>query len=250
MDISILINILKGRIMRKIAISLTTLFWMSVFAVGSASATGIGVGVAGHMINVDASGTETPYAGGETETSTTSASVSEESFIGSYYLELTMGEMNNWALGFETIPGSADVTDKTHTRTDTETSVTGTAAETSNSRDFKANAEVEDFKVIYGEIPLGSFYVRGGVSEITVNTKETASGDGASYGNETLSGTQWGVGFKGIIAEHVRFKVGYEVNDFSTLNLTSTNNAVTGEANTLTADLDTKSFKVAIGVQF
>ena len=217
--------------MRKIAISLTTLFWMSVFAVGSASAAGVGVGVSGHMINVNASGSETPYAGGETDSSTTGVSVSEESFIGSYYLELTMGEMNNWAVGFEAIPGSADVTDKTQTRTDTEKSVTGTVTEPSNSRDFKANAEVEDFKVLYAEIPLGPFYVRGGVSEITVNTKETASGNGGNYGNATLSGTQWGVGFKGMIAERVRFKVGYEVNDFSSLNLTSTGNSVTAETN-------------------
>ena len=58
------------------------------------------------------------------------------------------------------------------------------------------------------------------------------------------------MGVKGIIAERVRFKVGYEVNDFSSLNLTSTGNSVTAETNKLTADLDTKSFKVGLGVQF
>ena len=233
--------------MRRFAISLTTLFWMSVFAFSSASAAGIGIGISGHFMTVDASGTETPYAGSETDTSTTGASVSDESFIGSYYIELAH---NNWAVGYEAIPGAADVTDKTHTRTDTETSVTGTAAEVSNSRDFKANAEVEDFKVIYAEIPLGPLYLRGGVSEITVNTKETASGNGGSYGNETLSGTQWGFGVKGMVMERMRFKVGYEVNEFNSLNLTSTGNSVTAETSVLSADLDTKAFKVGLGIQF
>jgi len=233
--------------MRRFAISLTTLFWMSVFAFSSASAAGIGVGISGHFLTVDASGTESVYAGSETDSSTTGASVSDESVIGSYYIELVH---NNWAVGYEAIPGAADVTDKTHTRTDTETSVTGTATETSNSRDFKANAEVEDFKVIYAEIPLGPLYLRGGVSEITVNTKETASGNGGSYGNETLSGTQWGFGVKGMVMERIRFKIGYEVNEFNSLNLTSTGNSVSGEESVLSADLDTKAFKVGLGIQF
>jgi len=238
--------------MKKIVINLIALFWMSVFAVGSASAAGLGFGVTGNWVDVDASGSETVNAGDGGSAQTSSASVSEQSIVPSYYIELTLGDDNDGlAFGYEAIPGSADVSDKTHTRTDTETSVTSTAAATSNSRKFTANAEVEDFKVIYAEIPLGSmFYVRAGMSEITVNTKETASGNGGNYGNATLDGVQYGFGIKGIRGDKIRWKAGWEMNDFDTLNLTSSGNSVTAETNTLTADLDTWAFKFGIGLQF
>ena len=237
--------------MKKIVINLIALFWMSVFAVGSASAAGLGFGVTGNWVDVDASGSETVNAGDGGSAQTSSASVSEQSIVPSYYLELTLGEANNWALGYEAIPGAADVSDKTHTRTDTETSVTSTAAATSNSRTFTANAEVEDFKVIYAEVPIGPlFYIRAGVSEITVNTLETASGNGGSYGNATLDGWQVGFGMKGIKGDRLRWKAGYEYNDFDTLSLTSSGNSVTTETNSLTADLDTWAFKFGLGLQF
>ena len=237
--------------MKKIVINLIALFWMSVFAVGSASAAGLGFGVTGNWVDVDASGSETVNAGDGGSAQTSSASVSEQSIVPSYYLELTLGEANNWALGYEAIPGAADVSDKAHTRTDTETSVTSTVAHTSNTRVFKADAEVEDFKVIYAEIPLGSmFYVRAGMSEITVNTKETASGNGGNYGNATLDGVQYGFGIKGIRGDKIRWKAGWEMNDFDQLNLTSTGNSVAAETNTLKADLDTSAFKFGIGLQF
>ena len=237
--------------MKKIVINLIALFWMSVFAVGSASAAGLGFGVTGNWVDVDASGSETVNAGDGGSAQTSSASVSEQSIVPSYYLELTLGEANNWALGYEAIPGAADVSDKAHTRTDTETSVTSTVAATSNTRVFKADAEVEDFKVIYAEIPLGSmFYVRAGMSEITVNTKETASGNGGNYGNATLDGVQYGFGFKGIRGDKIRWKAGWEYNDFDTLSLTSTGNSVAAETNQLTADLDTWALKFGLGIQF
>ena len=237
--------------MKKIVINLIALFWMSVFAVGSASAAGLGFGVTGNWVDVDASGSETVNAGDGGSAQTSSASVSEQSIVPSYYLELTLGEANNWALGYEAIPGAADVSDKTHTRTDSETSVTSTPAETSNSRAFKADAEVEDFKVIYAEVPLGSlFYVRAGMSEITVNTKETASGNGGNYGNATLDGVQYGFGIKGIRGDKIRWKAGWEMNDFDSLSLTSTGNSVAAETNTLKADLDTWGLKFGVGLQF
>ena len=237
--------------MKKIVINLIALFWMSVFAVGSASAAGLGFGVTGNWVDVDASGSETVNAGVSGSAQTSSASVSEQSIVPSYYLELTLGEANNLALGYEAIPGAADVSDKAHTRTDTELSVTSTNAHTSNSRAFKADAEVEDFKVVYAEIPIGDmFYVRAGVSEITVNTKETASGNGGSYGNATLDGMQYGIGIKGVKGDKLRWKLGYEVNDFDSLSLTSSGNSVTAETNKLTADLDTKALKFGLGIQF
>ena len=195
--------------MRKIAISLIALFGASIFAIGSASAAGFGFGAAGHFVDIQASGSESSdTTGSETDTSIAAAAVDDSAIIAAYYLEVTAGENNGWALGYEVVPGAADVSDKTHTRTDTETSVTSTLAATSNTRTFTANAEVEDFRVAYIEVPIGStFYVRAGTSQINVNTKETASGNGGNYGNATLDGTQWGVGIKGIKGDRLRWKL-------------------------------------------
>lgn len=238
--------------MKKIAITIISTLWLTVLAMSPASAVGLGAGISGKFINVEASGSESSdTTGSETDSSTTTAAVEDDSIVFSYYAEITAGENNGWALGYEVIPGAASVTDKTHTRTDTETSVTGTNTNTSNSRKFTADAEVEDYNVMYVEVPLGSmFYVRYGQSNIDVITKETASGNGGSYGNASLDGEQYGVGIKGMRGDRIRWKLGYQKDDFDTLNLTSTGNSVAAQTNKLTADLDTWSAKFSVGVQF
>ena len=144
----------------------------------------------------------------------------------------------------------ADVSGKEHSRVDTETSVSGTVAETSNSRRFQAAAEVENYNVIYAEIPVyAGIYVRGGYSQIDVNTLETKSGNGGSYGNATLDGINYGVGVKTVSGNLVG-KLSYEINDFDDLSLTSSGNSADSGTNKLTADLDTSAVKLSVGYQF
>jgi len=237
--------------MRRILISISTGMAVLLLTV-SAFAAGIGFGVKTNLVDVAASGSEsTATNGSETETSTTSAVVGNDEWIGSYYLELTLGDENQFAIGYEAIPGSADVSDKAHTRSDTEKSKTSDVTQNTATRTFKADAEVDNFSVIYTEIPLGSvIYVRAGISSITVNTKEVASSNGGNYGNADLDGIQWGIGLKGLAYDRFRWKLGYEVNDFDSLNLVSTGNSVTAETNRLRADLDTSAVNFGVGVQF
>ena len=235
--------------MKKIAISILSLLWISILAATPASAVGFGFGGTASYIQVEADGKETDQ-GDTSDYSVRTKSVTNDAVIGSLYLELTAGENNGFALGFEHTPGSADVSDKTHTRTDTETSVSGDATANSDSREFKAAAEIENFNVTYIEVPFRNLYFRYGISELDVNTQETASSNGGSYPNATIDGQQYGIGFKGIRGNSLRWKVGYEMNDFDGLSIDSTGNSTDSSANRLTADLDTWSFKLALGYQF
>ena len=161
-----------------------------IFLLGntSAFAGGIGVGFTAQYLNIEADGKEVgSVTGSETDSSTNTASVDNSAGIGSFYVEYALD--NNFTLGYESVPGAADVSGKTHIRVDTETSVSGTAAETSNSRQFKAGAEGENYSVIYAEVPLfRGMYARVGYNEIDVNTLEVKSSNGGNYGNTTLDG--------------------------------------------------------------
>tara|TARA_B100001996_G_C18621595_1_gene577949 strand:+ start:67 stop:777 length:711 start_codon:yes stop_codon:yes gene_type:complete len=236
--------------MRKFTISLITLSWIALFGFSTASAGGIGVGFTAQYLNVEADGKEVgSVTGNETDSSTNTAAVEHSTGLGSFYVEYALD--NNFALGYESIPGAADVSGKTHIRVDTETSVSGDVTENSTSRQFKAGAEVENYSVIYAEIPVyRGFYARVGYNEIDVNTLEVASGNGGSYGNVTLNGMNYGVGFKMGTSGGIVTKLSYEVNDFDDLSITSSGNSADSGTNTLTADLDTSAVKLAIGYQF
>ena len=97
---------------------------LSIFAaaamMSSALAAELHLGVSEQMVKIEADGTETE--GGENNT----GSVSHTVPVGSIFAEITSGR---FTLGLDYIPMDAEVSDATKKRTDTETSVTGTAAE-------------------------------------------------------------------------------------------------------------------------
>ncbi len=224
-----------------------------MFALASsvASAGSFSIGVTGGFANVEASGTETTGAGASGSANTNSATVDNDNVpIGSVFAEY-QSDFYGLAIGIEHIPGSADVSDTTKVRNDTETSVTGDDTHNSDAREFKANAEVENFNMIYAEVPVyNNLFIGAGMSEIDVNTNEVASSNGGSYGNATLDGTMYRIGFKGAMGDNSSYKFFYEVNDFDTLKLTSTGNSVASETNSISADLDVDMLKFAISYNF
>ena len=230
---------------------ITAIAFFALLGAPTAFAGSFGVGVSAQYLNVEADGKEVgSVTGSETDSSTNTAAVDNSTAIGSAYVEYVFDGLNGLSLGYEMIPGSADVSGKTHERVDTETSVSGTVAETSNSRRFQAAAEVENYNVIYAEIPVyAGIYVRGGYSQIDVNTLETKSGNGGSYGKATLDGINYGVGVKTVSGNLVG-KLSYEINDFDDLSLTSSGNSADSGTNKLTADLDTSAVKLSVGYQF
>jgi hypothetical protein len=209
------------------------------------------IGLTGSQTDISASGSETTPAvtGAAAEKTTTSAS--NEAFLGSVFVEYSTNDVN-WAstgnsftFGVQHTPGKADVSDKVKSRTDTELSITDTAAETSVSRTQKAQAEVDNYNNFYIEVPVyGALYVKAGMSSIDVTTKESTTGaNGGTYGNKSLDGTNLGIGFKGV-ASNIVWKLAYEETNFDTLSLTSTT------SNKISADLDTSAVSLSLGYRF
>ena len=216
-----------------------------------ANAGSINIGVQAGLATLNASGSETASSGTSGDTSVTTASVENASVpIAAVFAEYE-SDFYGLTLGVSHIPMTADVSDSVKNRTDVETSVTGDVTTNTGSRAFKANAEVENFNTVYVELPVaGGFFVRAGMSQIDVNTLEVASSNGGNYGNKTLDGTTLGAGLKGDFANGMGYKLFYEQTDFDTLKLTSSGNSVSGESNSLTADLDVTELKFALSYKF
>jgi hypothetical protein len=224
---------------------------LTSLVVSNASAGSFGLGVTLSSMNIEASGKESSNTkGSEADTSVQSKTVDNDVTVGGFYAEYTTDA--GATIGYEATPGSSDVSSK-FTRTDTETSVTDDLSTNSDSRLFSAKAEIEDYSNMYIEIPVyGNFYTKLGYSTLDVVTKEIASGNGGSYGNTSLDGFNYGVGYKmrdlGVSGSVV--KLAYEATNFEQLSLKSTGNSVAAEVNTVTADLDTWALKLSVGYAF
>ena len=220
--------------MKKILITILATFALA----GVSHAGSFGVGVSGGIIQVDGSGTETTTAGTVSggAANTNSKDVDAASLIGSVFAEFEFD--NGWALGYEHVPGSAEVSDK-HTRrsTDEDAAGSGTSGDTTRT----AQAEVDNFNTVYIEAPIGSAYVRLGFSQIDVTTQETNSH--GTYGNVSVDGVNYGIGLKGSLGGFMT-KTSLEHTDFDDFSVTSTT------SNKISADLDVTQIKFALIKQF
>jgi len=214
-----------------------------------AQAGSLNIGLSGSLASIAASGTETDTGG--TDSSTRKASVEHNNVpVAGLFLEYE-SDFYGLTLGFTHTPGAADVSKSAKQRNDVETSVTDDNTANTTARSFKAQAEVENFNSVYIELPIyQNFFVKAGLAEIDVNSLETASGNGGSYGNTSLDGEVFGAGFKGDIGDNMGFKVLYQVTDFDTLSLTQSGNSVAGESNTITADMDISELLFALSYKF
>ena len=218
-----------------------------------AYAGSFGLGVTGSYTKINGSGTDSDAANTGTESSVRTKSVDNNATLGSIYAEYSFDDAswgaagNGITFGASYTPGSADVSDKVFSRTDT---ITKEAAVTAaGSSTYTAQAEVENYQNFYVELPLWkSIYVKAGMSQIDVNTKESNTTDDSkvqgTYGNKTLDGTNLGIGLKGVTSSNIVWKLAYEETDFDTLNLTSTT------SNKIKADLDTEAVSLSIGYRF
>ena len=85
----------------------------------NAFAGSFGMGVAGTMASVSASGSETEDTNTGTEQSVRDATAGNDFVLGSVYAEYSFGDSEVFTLGIDYIPGAADVNRKTISRTDT-----------------------------------------------------------------------------------------------------------------------------------
>ena len=205
----------------------------------SANAIEFGIGVSGSFATVSAEGTETESANTGAEGSVRDASVDAMTGVGSIFAEVILD--NGITFGAEIVPMSADVSDATHSRSDTSVAASGEGVTGTNTR--TADAEVENFTTLYTEIPVGGIFIKAGLSQIDINTLENSLTNGGSYKNDTVDGVTYGLGIKGEWAGFYT-KLALERTNFDEYVSSS------GTTNTITADLDVDQVKFSIGKAF
>ena len=187
-------------------------------------------GISAALTMIDATGSETE--GGETN----SGAADNMVVIPSVFVEFDAG--NNLSIGLDYIPMDADVSDDVKSRSDTETSVSGTANSTTTARTQKAQAELTDHITLYANYDLGGYFVKAGVAQVTINTTESL-GTGSTYGNVDIYGGVFGIGAGD--GNH-RFELVYT--DYEDISITSgVTRTDVSTANKIEADLDTLAFK-------
>jgi len=211
--------------------------WMVLIA--PANSGSIGAGVAFHVGDYSATGTETEkvVTGPAEENNSTSVS---EAFLGaSVYAEYRTD--NGWAVGIDYVP--TDIELGSGKRIDVSTGADIAAAADTGTR--SASAELDGLTTLYAHIPFGPVYVLLGYHHVDVTTTETLPT--TSYGDVTINGTQIGIGMK---SEDSRIRVQASYSDFDDISITGTGNTVAGQItgqSKVTADADALAFTVAIG---
>jgi hypothetical protein len=232
--------------MKKLITIFATLM-LTTMSINFAKAEGFAIGVTGAYTMIEADGQETEATVSGVTSETTKKSVSNDVFTGSIFGEYSFANVSyadsGITFGVRYTPGSADVSDKVFSRTDTAQG-TGAAGSSTGSVTYKAQAEIENYINYYLDIPLyKSMYVKAGWSQIDVNTTESGASTTGTYGNATLDGVNYGIGVKGENGNIV-WKLAYEATNFDTLNLTSTT------SNKIKADLDTSEVNLSVGYKF
>ena len=193
----------------------------------------ISYGVSASLTQIDASGTETE--GGEKN----SADADNLVVVPSLFVEY--GFSDAISVGLDYIPLSADVSKNTKSRTDVETSVSGTTTTTTTSRTQKAQAELTNHTTLYANYMLtDTMFLKAGVAYVELDATESL-GTGSKYGTEDIYGTVVGVGAK---QDNIRVELLYT--DYEDISLTSST-ARTGVTtnNKIDAELDTLQFKLS-----
>lgn len=235
-------NLLRRKMKHIRNIALTLL--ISVFSSSIALAE-YTMGVSGAIAYIDASGTETE--GGEQN----KANADHVTPVASIFFEANDIYMPGLSLGIDYIPMSADVSDKVRKRTDTENSVTGTAAETSTTRNQSAQAELNDHLTFYANYDLNdTIYFKLGYVNVDLDTVESLP-TGSKYGNKNIDGILLGFGTEFDVGSNSVGRLEFTHTNYKDIELTSSV-ARTGvsQNNTIDADLDVTQIKASFGYKF
>ena len=218
----------------------------------TAYAGSLGMGLQMSIASIDASGSETEVGTGTktlSDSENTKGSASHDgAIIAAIYAEyntdfLERGDGNSLTIGASLVPMSADVSENDKSRTDSSTGADVASEADTGVR--KANAELEDLRVYYVEIPVtGGFYIRGGMAQVDVITNESL-GTGSTYANTDLDGTVLGVGYNHTLDNgvFVRAEGTYQSFDGTTL-------AGSGDTSVTVDEINGASAKFSIGKSF
>ena len=223
--------------MKKIAVNFLAVLFISALSFTKVFAADYTLGISGAILQLEADGSETET--GSVSAETNPASVNNTFATGSIFAEAKFGRI---AFGVDYIPIDADVSDKTHSRIEHETSVTGTTTETTTSRTQTAAAELSDHITLYAHIYLNdAVYLHLGHASVDLETNESLD-TGSKYGNVNIDGIQYGIGVQ--MTDNFRLEAAYT--DYDDVSITSSV-ARTGVStnNKISADLDTTQVKLS-----
>ena len=236
---------MKDKKMNRIKTMLIAVIAITAFSTYSFAGQ-IGFGVTGSLASVTAEGSE--KEGTEAEQNN-KASAGNTAMIGSFFAEYTFGGDHGLTFGVDYIPGSADISSNKISRTDIQTSVEGTATAVTTSLTRNASAEVDNIYTYYAELPIhAGLYAKAGITQMDVNTK--ALEGTRKYGNKTLDGMMWGVGYKHVNDNGWYYKVEGTTTDFDTYKSNESGTTANSEVNTITADVDVTKATFALGYAF
>ena len=203
--------------MKKITIAILMLF--SSYSLASAE-IGVNAGVSGQMGVFTAEAEET--LGSERKGKDDAIGVFG---YGSIFVEKTLGDYVS--VGIDYVPSSLSSETAESTRRDKTT-----AAPAGDAKTQSVKVDLEDLTTIYLAVNLTeNFYVKAGIMEVDVITKESL-GTGGAYGNTSLDGTVFGMGYTKDLTNGMFVRAEGTYMDIDGVTLTAT-------------DAETKSIKIS-----
>ena len=213
----------------------------SLLYITSASADmGVNVGVSGQAGIFAASGKE--QLGTRTDDTGTEHGAAS---YGSVFAELTMGD--RLMVGIDYVP-SALSTDTVETdRTAFQSAATGATTTANAGGENKIQIDFKDMTTGYvGVMLTDNMYAKAGVVTVDVITNESLA-TGSAYGNKTMDGTMFGLGYHLVRDNGVFFRFEGSYMDFDSVSATSTTD--TNRKITL-SNLDGVTGKISLGKSF
>ena len=217
--------------MKKLILGIS--FMLASFSMVSAE-IGVNLGVSGNWSVFHATGVETEAVDEKnTEDATGVAGYT------SFFIEKTLGD--RFTIGYDFVPDALDSETAETVRLDKTT----TDVQTQKTNTIKV--AFEDLSTLYVALNVTeNFYVKAGMTSVDVITKESLA-TGSDYGNTSLDGTVYGVGYNNSFDNGMFFRVEGSIMDFDSAKLTSTTNS----DNTIELkDLEGASGKISIGKSF
>jgi hypothetical protein len=220
--------------MKKLAIVILMFFGLTSIA---SAELGLKVGVSGQM------GVFTADAF-ETEASEVSPKGEAAGVVGygSIFIEKSLpGALNRLSVGVDYVPTSLS----SDTTEDSKSDLSGSSARATVTN--KVQVDFEDLTTFYVSFNLtDNLYIKGGATSVDVITNENL-GTGSAYGNTSLDGSMYGVGYDRTTDSGMFFRVEGNVMEFDGATLTSTTNA---DNSVKMSELNGASGKISIGKAF
>ena len=203
--------------MKKLLLSIV----FSVLYVSSASAElGVNIGVSGNagLFVANASETFDGTLAANTKSKNTGTEYGSAGY-GSIFIEKTLGSV--LLIGIDYVPGALE-TDTTETaKSDQRTAGIGTISASTN----KIQIDFEDLTTIYIGARMGeNFYAKAGMVDVEVKTNENL-GTGGAYGDKTLDGIMYGVGYNHTADNGAFIRVEGNYMTFDSASVTNSNDA-------------------------